>query len=477
MSFFKLEIKDIKIEENKISTIVYNNKIFLNHADIYNKIKFNKDKDIQYIRKNFRYNLLNEQSYIFEIFDMYNNYGYLYYPDNENYNGNIIINDNIKLKDIKNKYDNIISTLISKKHMDLYWVISDCKKRDEFMLKINLEKIHDLYDCLNINGNVLISLNNIGLCSNETIEFIYLFTSLFEYSIILNGDLLFGYKFNPKIKQEEIKKLYNKHFNIEPKKDLTQLIEYMNNYYLKETETLKLLLNKKEDEYLFERYNKTSNMILTSTFINETIKKNIIVKLKLHLINYFKKIFLENKKLKVHSNIKLTEGNYLIKIINDNNFKECLEIGMAYGVSATYMLSIKDVKLTSIDPFQTTQWKSSGLELLKSLKFEKNHKLFEEKSYDALPALLKDNKVYDFIFIDGWHTFDYTLIDFFYADKLIKKGGVIVIDDALHPGVRKFVDYINTNYKWYKKLDSPITLASYEKIKEDDREWNFHKNF
>ena len=29
------------------------------------KIKFNKDKDIQYIRKNFRYNLLNEQSYIF----------------------------------------------------------------------------------------------------------------------------------------------------------------------------------------------------------------------------------------------------------------------------------------------------------------------------------------------------------------------------------------------------------------------------
>lgn len=218
-------------------------------------------------------------------------------------------------------------------------------------------------------------------------------------------------------------------------------------------------------------------MILTSTFINETIKKNIIIKLKLHLINYFKRVFLENKKLKVHSNIKLTEGNYLIKIINDNNFKECLEIGMAYGVSATYMLSIKDVKLTSIDPFQTIQWKSSGLELLKSLKFEKNHKLIEEKSYNVLPTLLKDNKVYDFIFIDGWHTFDYTLIDFFYADKLIKKGGVIVIDDALHPGVRKFVDYINTNYKWYKKLDSPITLASYEKIKEDDREWNFHKNF
>lgn len=477
MSFFKLEITNILIEENKLSTIVYNNKIFLSHADIYNKIKFNKDKDIQYIRKNFRYTLLNDQSYIFEIFNMYDNYGYLYYPDNDKYHGNIIINDNIKLKDITNKYDNIISTLISKKHMDLYWIITDCIKRDEFMLKINLEKIHDLFDCLNINGNVLISLNNIGLCSNKTIEFIYLFTSLFEYSIILNGDLLFGYKFNPKIKQEEIKNLYDKNFNIESKKDLTKLIEYMNNYYSNETKILKLLLNKKEDEYLFERYNKTSNMILTSTFINETVKKNIIVKLKLHLINYFKKIFLENKKINVHSNIKLTEGNYLIKIINENNFKECLEIGMAYGVSATYMLSINNVKLTSIDPFQTTQWKSSAIELLKSLNFEKNHKLIEEKSYDALPSLLKDNKVYDFIFIDGWHTFDYTLIDFFYADKLIKKGGIIVIDDALHPGVRKFVNYINTNYKWYKPLDCPITLASYEKLQDDDREWNFHNNF
>ncbi len=48
----------------------------------------------------------------------------------------------------------------------------------------------------------------------------------------------------------------------------------------------------------------------------------------------------------------------------------------------------------------------------------------------------------DFIFIDGWHTFDYTLIDFFYADKLLRKDGIILIDDALHKGVEKFVKNI-----------------------------------
>jgi len=92
------------------------------------------------------------------------------------------------------------------------------------------------------------------------------------------------------------------------------------------------------------------------------------------------------------------------------------------------------------------------------------------KSYEALPELLKNSEAkFDFIFIDGWHTFDYTLIDFFYADKLLKVGGIIIIDDALHKGVEKSVKYISTNYKFYQKLESPITVACYKKIKEDNR--------
>lgn len=59
---------------------------------------------------------------------MYNNYGYLSYSNNVNYDGNIIINGNIKLKDIKNKYNNIISTTIYKKHYEEYTKIVDCKK-------------------------------------------------------------------------------------------------------------------------------------------------------------------------------------------------------------------------------------------------------------------------------------------------------------------------------------------------------------
>jgi predicted O-methyltransferase YrrM len=122
---------------------------------------------------------------------------------------------------------------------------------------------------------------------------------------------------------------------------------------------------------------------------------------------------------------------------------------------------------------------SYGIKLLKQYDLHKNHKLIQKKSYEALPLLLQKygEESFDLIFIDGWHTFDYTLIDFFYADKLLKINGIIIIDDALHSGVKKCIDYLNTNYKFYNKIESPITLGAFQKTKNDDREWNFHKNF
>ncbi len=102
--------------------------------------------------------------------------------------------------------------------------------------------------------------------------------------------------------------------------------------------------------------------------------------------------------------------------------------------------------------------------------------MIEEKSYIALPALLKKAK-FDFIFIDGWHTFDYTLIDFFYSLELLNDGGIIIIDDALHKGVSKCVKYIETNYPHCRKLVSPPTVACFKKVKKDPRDWNFHVNF
>jgi len=123
---------------------------------------------------------------------------------------------------------------------------------------------------------------------------------------------------------------------------------------------------------------------------------------------------------------------------------------MAFGVSSFYILSTNDiVNLISIDPFQNTQWNNYGIKLLKELNLYDRHKLLLKKSHIGLPLLFNKYgpKSFDFIFIDGWHTFDYTLLDFYYSDKLLKINGIIIIDDALHKGVNKCTRFINNNYK------------------------------
>ena len=472
MSFFKLEVKDINIEENKISTIVYNNKIFLNHADIYNKIKFNKDKDIQYIRKNFKYNLLNEESYIFEIFDMYNNYGYLGYSDNVNYDGNIIINGNIKLKDIKNKYDNIISTTIYKKHYEEYTKIVDCKKRDEFILKINLEKIHDLYDCLNINGNVLISLNNIGLCSNETIEFIYLFTSLFEYSIIFEGELLLGYSFNPKIKQNVIKELFKKDFNIRNKNDLNLLIQYYETEFSKKLKLIKLLDNDKIEEYKFEIKNKSCNYLLkTENFKKMIIEKNLIDRVKLHIISYFNQLFYKNKTFIY--NICYEFNKYVSKLIIENNYDNGLVIGMSFGVYITYLSYNKKINLIILKPLETTLFEEAELDLFKKFNLNKRNKLIEDNIYIGLNNLLVENKKFNLILIQSLYNFDEMLAYIFVSDKLLKIGGILIILEEFILSNQKIISYLNNNYTWYEKLITPTSFVIYKKINNKNNKNNY----
>ena len=484
-NFYKLLTGDVNIIKNKKSDVVFDNMIFEEHSKIYNKVKNSNNNSIKYVKNN-KYDIdidkFSETNYVLSIFGFDNNSGYINRSDNDDYPKFIVgkIGETFSILSEKTdiKFKNIVSTMVNKKDYLIFTKINDCYERDKFMLKINLEKIFHLFKHLEIGGNALVGLNNTGICSKDTIEFIYLYASLFEYVIIFSGNLLYGFNFKPKIEKEEIQKLYDIEFMISPKNNLKEFLKYESDIFQNKIYILNLLLDGKEDEFLYNMYNKSTDIILNSNIISDfEIKKNLIIKIKKHLINYFKTIFLNKKAVKIHSNIKKQEGDFIAEIIIKFSLKKCLEVGMAFGISAIYILQNKNTTLLSIDPFQSLQWKNSGMDIIKNFEFEKRHSLIEDKSYIVLPELLKKNEEYDFIFIDGFHTFDYTLIDFFYADKLLKINGIIIIDDVLHNGVKKCVNYINTNYNSYKKLQSPITVGCYQKIKEDNRQWDFHKDF
>ena len=390
-------------------------------------------------------------------------------------NDYLVGKDNLKDK-CKNKYDFIKATIF--KYNDFRNL--NFQERIEYQFKPTIIKILTIFECLNNNGCIMIDL--FGYDSN-TVKLINLLLLLFERIIIYHNKVL-CLNYNPIILKDKFKELIDniEYVKINETIDLKKLSQNMldsSKIYLDIMKSIK----KKDFETYFQ--------ILDKLFLNQYIEYQYTQKN--NDVNYdFEKQLYENLKLTsisiqenthINSSIKPAEGNFLYNLIHEHKLKRCLEVGMAYGISSMYiLLGLKklkkdDIKLDSIDPFQETQWNNFGVKLIKKIKMEKYHKLYEDKSYIVLPKLLEKKNEYDLIFIDGWHTFDYTLLDFFYANLLLRKGGIIVIDDAYHQGVNKCLRYLDSNYKNYKRIKSPPTVGAYEKIGDDEREWSFHTNF
>lgn len=161
---------------------------------------------------------------------------------------------------------------------------------------------------------------------------------------------------------------------------------------------------------------------------------------------------------KLHSSIDREEGEFLFRIIRDDaTILKTLEVGCAFGISSLFICSAlqgrNGVLHTIIDPFQTTQWDSVGIRNLEEAGFN-FYKLIEIKSEFALPKILERNEgQYDFIFIDGWHTFDHTLLELFYSTRLLRVGGYLAIDDVGLSSVRRAINFL-TNYPCYEIIGS-----------------------
>jgi hypothetical protein len=130
---------------------------------------------------------------------------------------------------------------------------------------------------------------------------------------------------------------------------------------------------------------------------------------------------------------------------------------MAYGVSALAILSgMRESQLAggliSIDPHQSTDWEGCGLRAVDRAGLSDRHTLIEEFDYTALPKLQNTGLRIEFAFIDGWHTFDYTLLDFWYVDKMLAVGGIVGFDDCDMPAVHKVIQFV-LSHRRYEEID------------------------
>ena len=212
----------------------------------------------------------------------------------------------------------------------------------------------------------------------------------------------------------------------------------------------------------------------------------------------------DGKVIKLHSNISKEEGVFLMKIIDELKPKVTLEVGLAYGISALFICQAlekyRNVRHIIMDPSQNKIWGGIGLYNLREAGYQEIIDFHEQPSQLFLPQLENNGVKIDFAFIDGWHTFDHTLVDFFYIDKLLNVGGVVVFDDSTWPSVSKVIRYVlkNRSYTVFRCFKSDSfkykifqtfqtfknmsaigigTCVALKKESEDKRKWNYHQNF
>tara|TARA_Y100000389_G_scaffold126476_1_gene123824 strand:- start:241 stop:915 length:675 start_codon:yes stop_codon:yes gene_type:complete len=154
----------------------------------------------------------------------------------------------------------------------------------------------------------------------------------------------------------------------------------------------------------------------------------------------------------------------------DKNSKfDYLEVGCYEGLSSFFVLSeYNSVNATLLDiwdmPNSNSKTLSHNYGLVESV-FDDNLSKFDftkikDDSVVAMRKLLRQNKLFDFIYIDGSHNGEDILSDAIEAFKILKKEGLIFFDDFLqhdkdralqsYEGIEKFItlysDYLKIEY-------------------------------
>jgi len=347
---------------------------------------------------------INNQYYFFPLFNIDLNESYNLQSDNLTSNFKLykLLNDGAdwKLIDTKQKCHTIISNMLSK---NLFFKIRKYETcdREKILYKNRLYTLYYLFDLLEENGNFMITLY--GYC-DQTIEILYLLTYMFDYIYIFKNSEVYCSNFNSVISKEEIKKLINNKFSIQPKHNLNKLVKYFEKSIKYEYKSLKLQYDYYDDKYTILIL---EDLIIMYYYLNP-YQKNDIYR---YIEYYFMKIYYDD-------NLFLYENKiykYIVNVINKFNCKNCLELGMGFGLYSFFILANKKTSLTSIDINQN-KFYNIGIKLLKKFKFDTRHTLI--KSNTNL------NNNYDFIFIDFFYNQD---INLDYYKKLLSKNGVMLL--------------------------------------------------
>jgi hypothetical protein len=172
-----------------------------------------------------------------------------------------------------------------------------------------------------------------------------------------------------------------------------------------------------------------------------------------------------------------------------------------------------------VDPFQD-DWQNIGLLNIERAGFS-DYITFERKFSDqVIPKLYYDNYRIQFAYIDSTKVLDVLMTDVYFINKILNVNGILVLDDCGFPGIRILVRFLSQhpsyeildtygkdnpskkvqvlknlvqlglklvpfknktlplyNFSTDERLRVNYNCIAFRKVKEDNRQWDWHANF
>jgi len=180
--------------------------------------------------------------------------------------------------------------------------------------------------------------------------------------------------------------------------------------------------------------------------------------------------------------------------------RRTLEVGLCFGSSAlVFTASHREAghpperQHIALDPFQASSWADCGLLTIDRAGLSGWLDFRPVFSSLELPVLLRENRDFDLIYIDGSHIFEDVMVDAYFTSKLLAQDGIVLFDDSTDPHVAKVLRFIHANFgeilapfpldsfraksanslKYHvAKFLGRSQLTAFQKLKVSDRPWN-----
>lgn len=148
------------------------------------------------------------------------------------------------------------------------------------------------------------------------------------------------------------------------------------------------------------------------------------------------------------------EGDLLYLLLQEIEGHACLEMGFHTGSTALYMANAtadRGGRVTSVC-LDAEADAARGEKLLRDNGVASRHRLMHINSNRAVPELFLAGEKFDFVFMDGWKTFDHLLMELYFINQMLQPGGAIVFDDSYMPSVRQAIRLLK-RYYGYTEID------------------------